>query len=110
MPPTPLTGDLKYMDYRNFLADPVRPNDWSGFGRRYVFQRDFERDLQAECEKRLKSKRLQLNPLLLHGESGTGKTIAMANIAYHIASDCLYPYFSSTARLAIRIGSRSTVF
>jgi hypothetical protein len=91
MPPTTLTGDLQYMDYRNFLADPVRPNDWSGFGRGYVFQRDFEHQLRAECEKRLKQKRLQLNPLLLHGESGTGKTIAMANIAYHVASQCLYP-------------------
>jgi len=91
MPPTALAGDLEYMDFRNFLSDPVRPNDWSGFGRGYVFQRDFERLLQAECEKRLKQKRLHLNPLLLHGESGTGKTIAMASTAYHIASDGLYP-------------------
>lgn len=91
MPPTPLAGDIEYMNFRNFLADPVRPNDWSGFGRGYVFQRDFEGQLQAECERRLKQNRLQLNPLILHGESGTGKTIAMANIAYRIASECLHP-------------------
>jgi hypothetical protein len=91
MPTKPLSADQGYMDYRNFLADPIRPNDWTGFARGYVFRRDFEKLLHNECEKRLKQSRLQLNPLLLHGESGTGKTVAMANTAYQIASECVFP-------------------
>jgi hypothetical protein len=91
IPPSSLSAEQSYIDYRSFLAEPVKPNNWIGFARGYVFERDFEVLLRLECEKRLRNNRLHLNPIILHGESGTGKTVAMADVAYKIASECVYP-------------------
>ena len=91
LPPAKASPEREYAAYRNFLAEPVKPNDWTGFAKGYAFQRDFQAQLRNECEGRLKQKRIQSNPVLLHGESGTGKTVALASMAYQIASDCIYP-------------------
>jgi hypothetical protein len=91
VPSASASSDQEYAAYRNFLADPVKSNDWSGFANGYAFQRDFQAQLRSECERRLKQNRIQSNPLVLHGESGTGKTVALANMAYRIASECTYP-------------------
>jgi hypothetical protein len=86
IPAKPLSADREYLEYRHFLADPIRPNDWSAYERGFVFERDFYRQLKGECERRLKQTRLQLTPILLHGESGTGKSVALANLGYRLGS------------------------
>src|SRR5207244_3717874 len=91
VPPRQSSPDQEYVEYRNFLAEPVKLNDWSGFAKGFVFERDFERLLRSECERRLRKTRLQLDPVLLHGETGTGKTVAMAHVAYSIGSESEFP-------------------
>ncbi len=42
VPPSSASSDQEYAAYRNFLADPVKSNDWLGFAKGYAFQRDFQ--------------------------------------------------------------------
>jgi hypothetical protein len=52
-----------------------------GIRRGYSFQRDFEEDLYSKTEKALAKHHEQTGAIILHGQSGVGKSIALARLA-----------------------------
>jgi hypothetical protein len=87
VPVSPLSKERKYGEFRNFLSESsVRPV-WSGYQRGFAFTRDFEKKLRGEVDKRLRSKDLQNEPVVLHGQTGTGKTVALGALAYNVRKE-----------------------
>src|SRR5262249_42928112 len=48
--------------------------------------REHESRLRNEVEKRLSAGIKRTDPIVLHGQTGTGKTVALEALAYHVAA------------------------
>lgn len=89
--PGHVSQDKLYSEFRNFLAQSSFRPVWSGYGREFAFKRDFEDDLQERVNKKLASNELQDEPVILYGQTGTGKSVALAKLAYTIRKERKYP-------------------
>ncbi|WP_158700525.1 hypothetical protein [Cronobacter dublinensis] len=52
-----------------------------GVRRKYVIERDFEKELYDKVDKAINKHHDQVGALILHGQSGVGKSIAISNLA-----------------------------
>ncbi len=86
-----ISNEKRYREFRDFLSDSGTKPLWSGYGRGFAFQRGFEKKLRLEVDRQLKSKELQNEPIILHGQTGTGKTVALGALAYKIREESRYP-------------------
>jgi hypothetical protein len=83
-PCAPLSEDALYREFREALAKTDARPSWCAYARDLFFSRDFEARLETEVQKRLLASNLADSPLILHGPTGTGKTIAIARLAFNI--------------------------
>jgi hypothetical protein len=90
-PTSPLSPDARYREFRSFLSSSEGKPQWAGFARGFAFRRAFETDLQKAVKERLSQRRLQEDPLILGGQTGTGKTTALAHLAFDFALTGEYP-------------------
>jgi hypothetical protein len=73
---TPDSQERRYRAFRRFLAESgVRPV-WSGYQSGFAFKRVFEEHLRKEVNGRLKDNELHNEPIIVFGQSGTGKVVA----------------------------------
>ncbi len=90
--PSPfLSEEKRYFEFRNFLAESSTQPVWSGYERGFAFSREFESKLGTIVHERLKSNELQQDPVILHGQTGTGKTVALGALAYKIRKERKHP-------------------
>ena len=89
--PRPLSQDSLYRDFRNFLSGAEGQPDWQAYARGFAFSRDFEKDLRRAVDLKLSEKQLQDEPIILHGQTGTGKTMALAALAYSVRAERQVP-------------------
>ena len=100
IPTLPIIGsELEYAQFRRFhgqVEDARRLVE--GIRRGFAIERTFERKLR-ECVCRALSKAgSKQQPILIHGQSGSGKSLALARLAYKIRENSKYPVlFSSRA-------------
>lgn len=91
IPPKVVSTDRKYQEFRTFLFEAsIRP-DWIGYARGFAFERDYGNRLHNEILRQLKSNKLHDEPVILYGQTGTGKTVALGHLAYRIRSQKEYP-------------------
>jgi len=90
IPPPSLSEENRYQVFRNFLAHSSARPQWSGYERGFAFSREFEKELRKQVDMRLQSKRLQEDVVILHGQTGTGKTVALGALAYQIRKERKY--------------------
>jgi tetratricopeptide (TPR) repeat protein len=90
-PPPALSIDARYQEFRSFLGASEGSPRWSAFARGLAFHRDFEKKLRDVVRARLNSQELVDVPIILHGPTGTGKTVALAAIAFEVCRDQKYP-------------------
>lgn len=110
IPLPPLSKDTHYREFRSFLSESsVRP-PWSGYERGFAFQRDFEKELRKEVDKGLKSKTLQDEPVIIHGQTGTGKTVALGALAYAVRKKGKHPVLFIERKSQRPFGSDIDVF
>lgn len=76
--------DLRYQKFRQFLGTSDGSPAWWAHARRLPFQRLFEPALSDLVEQTIGS-RDQRGPLLVAGQSGTGKSVALARLAFQTA-------------------------
>jgi hypothetical protein len=91
LPPRRASSETEYFDYLRFLEEPVKLRNWEPYARGFPFQRDFYHALVAQIEECLTRPHANRAPILLHGDTGTGKSVALAHLAYHIASQAQFP-------------------
>jgi hypothetical protein len=85
--PMPLSEDARYRNFRAFLSGSEGRPDWGAYRRGFAFTRDFQRDLQGKINGRLAKHTLASEPIIVHGQTGTGKTVALAATALSVAED-----------------------
>ena len=90
-PQPPISSDALYWEFRRFLFECGSRPMWSGFDRGLAFHREFETSLHDKVIKQLDREASSDQPIIVHGQTGTGKTIALGNLAYTVAKSGLYP-------------------
>jgi hypothetical protein len=91
LPISPLSEEKRYSEFRRFLFESSYCPPWDGYARGFAFKREFEEPLKLEILRRLESAVLRRSIILLHGQTGTGKTIAMGRLAYDIQKEGKFP-------------------
>ncbi|MDD2700687.1 MAG: hypothetical protein PHH36_05555 [Sideroxydans sp.] len=84
------SDERRYIAFRNFLADSGTKPIWSAYAAGFALERDFERDLFRLVQSRLKAKGASNDPIILHGQTGTGKSVALGALACRIRSQKQY--------------------
>jgi hypothetical protein len=81
----PLSAADSAADFRSFhaISNSARAVV-QGVRRGYAFERDFEVKLASLVDRAVSRHHEQRGALVLHGQSGTGKSIAMARLALHL--------------------------
>ena len=90
-PPAELSDDALYWEFRRFLFESGTRPLWSGFARGFAFKREFEDRLQDTVLKRIGRPAPADQPIVIHGQTGTGKTVALGSLAYTTAKSGQYP-------------------
>jgi len=89
--PPPLSDDARYREFRAFLGGIEGRLQWVGVQRGFAFKRDFESVLRNELSHKLAKDAFLSEPVIIHGQSGTGKSIAMVSTALSLANEKQYP-------------------
>ena len=81
----PLGPDVEYDAFRRFHGDLGGPRLLvEGVRRGFAIERDFERDLLRQVTAALADHVSVDTPIILHGQSGTGKSVALARIVARV--------------------------
>lgn len=86
-PPTPLSKEAVYEELRSALDTSEGVPRWSAYNRGLFFRRHFERRLREEANRILDITRLVYRPIILHGPTGSGKTVALGRLALEVKRD-----------------------
>lgn len=77
--------------YRFLKESPFQPQ-WYGYANQFNIKRKFEKKLYDETMKALESPgKKDARPICLAGQSGSGKSIALAYLAYRVFTEKKYP-------------------
>ena len=90
-PPSVISDDALYWEFRRFLFESGTRPLWSGFARNFAFQREFEDKLHDAVLGRMNREASRDQPIIVHGQTGTGKTVALGKLAYTVAKSGGYP-------------------
>jgi len=74
--------DTRYADFLTFLHNSSNTPVWEGYLQGFAFQRNFESTLWIKTKAALETLDKTEEPIILHGQSGTGKTISLGKLAY----------------------------
>lgn len=101
-PLSPLGPDAEYAEFRRFhgqVEDARRLVE--GVRRGFAIERTFERELGERVRKALLDAGRRHEPVLVHGQSGSGKSLALARLAYAIREEgkCAVLMASRTTRM-----------
>ena len=99
MPPQALSKDATYREFRNFLSDASVKPLWEAYARGFAFTRSYATHLRKTVDQQLKSTTLEKPPILLHGQTGIGKTVALRALAYEVARQGKHPVLFMERRL-----------
>lgn len=100
---TPLSPDAAYAAFRRFLGSPEGRPDWESFARGFAFDRDFQSEVLHAVEHAAHHHDLLERPVVVHGATGTGKTTALAAVAFHLAQSRRFPVLFVDRRAAAAI-------
>lgn len=101
-PLSPLGPDAEYAEFRRFhgqVEDARRLVE--GIRRGFAIERTFERELGERVRKALLDAGRKHEPVLIHGQSGSGKSLALARLAYTVREEnkCAVLLASRTTRM-----------
>lgn len=80
--PERLSKDERDIEFQHFLSHSSKKPIWSAYCRNFAFVRDYENKLEKMIHSRMQNKEIEDCPIILHGQTGTGKTIALQQLAY----------------------------
>lgn len=83
-PPVFSSEAARYQEFRNFVGASEGSPQWRGITSGMNIRRDFEEDLARQVAEALREPDLLL-PVLLRGQTATGKSVALAALAVELA-------------------------
>lgn len=90
-PASPISDEALYWEFRRFLFESSSRPLWTGYSRGLAFQREFEDQLQEVTLSRLARLTTNARPIIVHGQTGTGKTVALGALAHRTAALGAFP-------------------
>ncbi len=78
------SASVLYQNFRDFLDSAEGASLWTGLARRFNFKRSFEAALAEQVAERLGGDEVP-DPVIVAGQSGSGKTVALASLARSVA-------------------------
>ncbi|MCD0448334.1 hypothetical protein LO762_03855 [Actinocorallia sp. API 0066] len=84
------SDERRYLIFREFLGTSEPSSYWPAIGSSLVFQRNYENSLRTLVDRALEGRSQGDPPFLLIGQTGTGKTVALASLAYAVAGKKQY--------------------
>jgi hypothetical protein len=85
-PPVFSSEAARYQEFRNFMGAPEGSPRWRGIAAGMNVTRDFEKRLSTVVNDLLRERELP-NPVVLTGQTSTGKSVAMAALALRLARE-----------------------
>ncbi|OXR99725.1 DEAD/DEAH box helicase family protein [Shewanella algae] len=76
--------------FKDFLFESSRFPIWSAYPEKIDFERDYFEKLYNIVKQEVTINKVSQEPILLHGATGTGKSIAIARLCYRLYSDHKY--------------------
>ena len=96
----PLGPDARYTAFRRFHGEFGGPRLLiEGIRRDFAIERDFERDLLKQVSDAIADHSKLDTPLIVEGQSGTGKSIALARVVAKVRSDIGTPVLYGNGRI-----------
>lgn len=96
----PLGEDAKYIEFVKFHGDVDGPRALvEGVRRQFAITRDFESKLISLVRKGVENHSRLRDPVIVHGQSATGKSISLARIVATIREDLKAAVLYTTSRL-----------
>ena len=87
-PPT-ISDEARYWAFRRFLFECGSRPLWSGYSRGFAFRRAFESRLRTTTMDRLERIASNNRPIIVHGQTGTGKTVALGALNQSQGGMCI---------------------
>lgn len=82
--------DEKYIGFKNFLS-ASSPFHWEGFANGFAFKRDYYNILKEKVLNRFNSQNDKEIPIILYGQSSSGKTVSLGILAYELSQQNKFP-------------------
>lgn len=82
--PSAVSSAVRYQAFRDFLDSAEGLALWTGLARGFNFERSFESRLAESVRQRLSGDEVP-DPITVAGQSGSGKTVALASLARSVA-------------------------
>ena len=96
----PLEPDTKYDSFRRFHGGLGGPRLLvEGILRNFSIQRDFENNLLSLINSAIEDHAHFDSPIIIHGQSGTGKSVALARAVAHVRRNCSAAVLYATNRV-----------
>jgi hypothetical protein len=86
-PLKPQSRDARYADFRNFLYQSSYHPDWEGYARGFAFKRPFQAQLFQTVRNQIESPSIRGEPVVVHGPTGSGKTVALGQLAFELQKE-----------------------
>jgi hypothetical protein len=91
-----ITQDLqdigeRYVEFKNFLSNVNNYPYWRGYHLGLAFQRDFIKKIFSLAKKHIEKNSQVSEPIIVYGQSSSGKTIGLGSIGYQFAIKESYP-------------------
>ena len=84
-PLPPIDSDVEYAEFRRFHGQVENARRLvEGLRRGFAIERTFERELRERVRRALLNAGRNQEPVLIHGQSGSGKSLALARLAHTI--------------------------
>jgi hypothetical protein len=96
----PLGSETSYATFRRFHGDVEGPRALvSGVRRGFAIVRDFERQILSKVEDAIANHARFPDPIVVHGQSGTGKSIALAHLVARLREKHRVPVLYAVTRI-----------
>lgn len=79
-----------YNEYKYFLYESGNTPVWSGLRNGFDFEREITNKISAGIDKNLNAE-IGVNPIIIHGQAGCGKSVILARLAYNQKVKKKYP-------------------
>lgn len=85
------TEEEKYSQFKEFLSRTMIKGLWPGYSKGFAFKRDYYQNFKSLVTDKLKFNPDKNIPIILHGQSGGGKTVSLGNLAYELYHEYSLP-------------------
>ncbi|MGB5136995.1 MAG: DEAD/DEAH box helicase family protein [Candidatus Zixiibacteriota bacterium] len=86
-----LDKETRYSAFRNFLFGSAFNPQWDAIALGFAFEREYEQHIFQFIHNELAVDNLSRRVGVLHGQTGTGKTVALTRVAYQLQREGRWP-------------------